>query len=299
MSAVPFVRLFLPFVPAPARERLRTAEAALEALLQARWRAAVDAWPGVALMPAEFWAYVGARVPVTVEAADAIAALRLDELYLACACAAGHAGALAFVEARYLPAVGGALARMRLDAATVDEVKQRLRRRLFTREGAREPKIGGYSGRGDLGAWLRATGVRVALRLLRDEHGQPRAGDAHVPRSAGDADAELRYLKLHYRPLFRAAFAEAVGDLVADERALIREYYGDGRTIAEIAARRAAHRVTVSRWLDEIRHRLLERTRRGLMRRVRVSQGECDSILRLVQSQFDLTFHRLLGGAGP
>jgi RNA polymerase sigma-70 factor (ECF subfamily) len=290
-----FAQLFLPFVPAPARERLRPAALALDVLLPARWRAAQAAWPGVALAADEFCAYVGARVPVTVESVEAVAALRLEELYLACACVAGDAAALALVEARYLPLVGGALARMQLGHAGVDEVKQRLRRRVFAREGAKEPKIAAYGGRGDLGAWLRAIGIRIAVKLLREEQGQPRPDEERVARVAGDANAEMRYFKSHYRPLFREAFADALAALPADDKELLREYYAGGLTIAEMAARRDAHRVTVSRWLDAIRHRLLERTRRGLMQRVRVSQGECDSIMRMVQSQLDLTFHRLLG----
>ena len=289
-----FAQSFLPFVLPPARDRLAAAAPALDVLLAARWQAARRAWPTVALAAADFCAYAAARVPVTVESVDAIAALRLDELYLACACVAGDPAALAALEAHYLPVVGAALGRMQLDHAAADEVKQRLRRRLFTREGAREPKIAAYSGRGDLGSWLRAVGVRLALKLLRTEHDQPRSDNERVARAAGDVDAELRYFKSHYRPLFRAAFSEAVAGLDAADKELLREYYGSGLTLAQMASRRGAHRVTLSRWLDEVRHRLLERTRRGLMQRVRVSQHECDSIMRLVQSQIELTFHRLL-----
>jgi RNA polymerase sigma-70 factor (ECF subfamily) len=285
----------LSFVPEPARARLGPSATALEALLATRWQQARAAFPGGALPVADFSVYVGARVPAAAESLDAVAALRLEELYLACACATGDGAALALVEARYLPQVGAALGRLALGPAGVDEVKQRVRRRLFTREGARAPKIAAYSGRGELGAWLRAVAVRTALKLLREERGQPRPDETRVGRLAGDVGAEVRYFKAHYRPLFRAAFADAMAALPADDKQLLREYYAGGATIAEMATRRRAHRVTVARWLDEIRHRLLERTRRELMQRVRVSQGECDSIMRLVQSQLELTFHRLLG----
>jgi hypothetical protein len=134
-----FAHSFLPLVLPPARDRLAAAAPALDALLAARWQAARRAWPTVALAAADFCAYAGARVPITVESVDAIAALRLDELYLACACVTGDPAALAAVEAHYLPVVGAAHGRMQLDHAADDEVKQRLRRR---RTIARELRFG-------------------------------------------------------------------------------------------------------------------------------------------------------------
>jgi RNA polymerase sigma-70 factor (ECF subfamily) len=170
-----------------------------------------------------------------------------------------------------------------------------LRRYLFVAEGGRQARIAAYGGRGALSAWLRVTAVRVALKQLRRRPTEVTLVEEHV--SGADADAELRHLKRYYRPLFRDAFAEAVTALDGRERQLLRRYYVDGLTIEQIGAEHRAHRMTVGRWLDAVRQRLLDHTRRALMRRVRVSQGECDSIMRLVHSQLELTFWRLVCGA--
>jgi RNA polymerase sigma-70 factor (ECF subfamily) len=288
-----FVSLFLPVVEPAARAQLTAAAPALETLLRSRWHAARAAWPDVMLPPELFWAHVGARVPATSDGVAAIATLQLEHLYLACACLTGNAVALAHVDACFFPVVDALLARMRLDPADADEVKQHMRRRLFTREGGREPKVAAYSGRGDLGAWLRATAYRTALKLIAARHGATTGGESRLIRLSGDSQPELRYLKSYYRPLFRQAFTDAVTALPPADKELLREYYADKLSLIEIAARRDAHRVTVARWLDEIRHRLLERTRTALMQRVRVPRHECDSIIRIVQSRLDLTFRDL------
>src|SRR5215813_13912224 len=59
--------------------------AALDEELAARIAIAATTWPGVRVEPERLAGYLGARSP----AADALAAMCVDDLYLACACAAG------------------------------------------------------------------------------------------------------------------------------------------------------------------------------------------------------------------
>lgn len=270
----------------------------LQRLLGARWPAVRDAWPGVSLDFDAFCDHVAERLPAGADVEHALAALRLDELYIACACQRGDAQALALLEARYFPGVVAALRRLRLDAAVIDELQQRLRRRLFVAEGGRRPRIGRYGGRGALASWLRVTAVRAALKQLKRPPLEVTLLDGRRAPPAAEADIELGYLKRHYRPLFRAAFAEAVATLDDRERRLLRQYYVEGLTIEQMGVAQKAHRMTVGRWLDAVRQRLLAETRRALMRRVQVSQRECDSILRMVHSQLDLTFRRLVCTVG-
>ncbi len=85
-------------------------------------RAARAAWPGIDLSAEVFEGYVAARMPGVVFPA---------ELYLACACSHGDARAIAAFEARCLSVIAPALARLRLGADVVAEVKQRLRTSLL------------------------------------------------------------------------------------------------------------------------------------------------------------------------
>ena len=66
---------------------------------------------------------------------------------------------------------------------------------------------------------------------------------------------------------------------------------GWNRSVEEAVA--SLHRATVARWLQKARETLLKQTRKIMMKRAGVSPTECDSILRVVQSQFDITLKRL------
>ena len=84
---------FLAALPSSLRDATRSepgADAELAARLAGAWRAARAAFPAIAVESDVFAAHLGARAPA--DAADAIAALallRTDDLYLACACAPG------------------------------------------------------------------------------------------------------------------------------------------------------------------------------------------------------------------
>ena len=69
--------------------------------------------------------------------------------------------ALAHFERLFLPAVDGYVGRLGLADAVVDDVRQELRIRLLVGE---DPRIGQYSGRGPLAAWVRMAAIRTSAR---------------------------------------------------------------------------------------------------------------------------------------
>lgn len=112
------------------------------ALLVTRARAA---WPGVAVDDARFAAWLAARVTDDTP----LARLPASDLYLACACAAGDAAALAAFDAAYLREVDIAAAKARAAPGLRDEARQVVRDLLFVARGNRPPAIASYRGRGD------------------------------------------------------------------------------------------------------------------------------------------------------
>jgi RNA polymerase sigma-70 factor (ECF subfamily) len=68
----------------------------------------------------------------------------------------------------------------------------------------------------------------------------------------------------------------------------------DGASIDRIAAVHSVHRATAARWLERIRERLASGTRRLLQERLRVSRDELASLVRLIDSQLDLSLSTLL-----
>ncbi len=262
-----------------------------EALASAVTRAR-EAWKAVEAGDERFAAFLGARIPAA-ELDDA----RVADLWAACACGTGDGRAIAEVEARYFPDVDAALGKMGLSADRIGEVKQGLRRLLFVGDpdGQVAPRITEYRGTGDLRTWLRVTAMRAALKLLRKENRETPTDDALLEARAQQDDPELAYMKAAYRASFKVAFQEALDSLLPRERLLLKQQIVDGLGIDELGALYQVHRATAARWVQSAREKLLVRTRRTFMLNARISSDECESIMRLVRSQLDMSLQRRLG----
>lgn len=265
----------------------------LEEALEAAVARARDAWPGLDLPAAVFARFLGERV-----APDDLERVRTDDLWAACACCLGEHrdAAIAAVESRYFRDVDAALGKMGLPADRAAEVKQRLRALVFVGDAAAgsAPRIGDYRGSGDLSAWLRVTAMRAALKLVRKEGREAPTDDAMLEARSSEDDPELAYMKAAYRAAFKAAFQEALDSLHAKERTLLKQQIVDGLSIDDLGALYQVHRATAARWVASAREKLLGRTRRLFMLRARISGDECESIMRLVRSQLDVSLHRRL-----
>src|SRR6478672_633598 len=112
-------------------------------------------WPGVELPLDAFAAHLDAT---GVDADDL--ALRGPDLFLAAGCAAGDAAALRHFDAAFVASVDGRVARFALTSDKIDELRQKLRRKLFV---GPSPGIRRYRGLAPLGAWLHVTATRVAI----------------------------------------------------------------------------------------------------------------------------------------
>jgi RNA polymerase sigma-70 factor, ECF subfamily len=191
----------------------------------------------------------------------------------------------------YASQITGALGRS-FDRGLADDAELKLRERLFLVGEDDAPRLASYSGRGDLGAWLRAAAVRTAIDLMRTRRVVP--VDPHALGDAGAAvDPLLAALKQRYRDEFRAAFAEASAQLTDRERTLLRYRFLDGLSIDEIALLYRVHRATIARWIAATRESLFEGTRTRLMARLAVTDSEVDSVLRLIDSQLEASIEAL------
>lgn len=253
------------------------------------------AMPTVSLPAEDFVAYLAARLPESATSVDGLRALRIGDLFLACACSRGDGVAIALFDSLHLANIGAAL-RSR-DATTEAELKQVLREKLFVaRDGAR-PKIADYSGRGDLASWVRVVAVRTALNLARGtRHEVPLDEDALLAERTG-AGVEIETLKRLYRAEFAEAFGEALVTLTARDRNMLRQHYVDGLTMEQIGGAYRVHRLTVLRRMEQARRSLGKETYRRLATRLSLSRTELDSIMRLIRSQLDVSLSVHLKGA--
>lgn len=252
--------------------------------------------------PADIEAFVGTRHQAALRATDPDA--RAADLYLAAACAAGDTVAIARVDAMLPGVVRPALARLGLPQSDDDEIVQRVRVALMVSDEKGARGIAGYSGRGDLRAYLRAVAVRLALKRLERESGVP-GGGAPAPTDPGPDEVlamlpaaedspETRLLKERCRDEVRSAFDAALASLSPRERTILRQHHVDGLTIDQLARLHGVHRATCARWIEAARAGLLRRIRRRLRDAVGLDERELDSVIGLVRSQLDLSLSRLL-----
>lgn len=197
--------------------------------------------------------------------AEFCAALRLEELALARACAAGNERAWQDFISRYRQKLHGIALHITRDGAHAAELADSLFADLYgvnAREGARSSKLVFYTGRGSLEGWLRTVMAQefinryrkqkrtVSLEEQTDEGVQFAAA---VPEPVCTSDQRLE-----------AATDEALAELTAEDRFTLASYYLDGRTLAEIARTLGLHESSVSRRLDRLAAGLRKRILAGL-----------------------------------
>lgn len=286
--------IFFDSIGADGRTRLLPTD--LDERLARLAAAGAAAWPTLSLPPADFTAHLAQRIPA--EASDLGAALddlHAADLYLACACARGLPGAIAAFEATHGPVVVSFIERIDRAPAFVSEVMQLVRQRVFVGSVETPPRIRSYAGRGPLAGWVGIAAQRIALDLVDKEKTEARARERAVAEEIGaELDPELQYIKVRYREAFERAFARAVEDLGARERALLRLQIAGGLTLEQIGTMYKVNASTVSRWIAGVRTALLAETERLLRAELSLSPPEFTSLARVLASQMDISVSRLL-----
>src|SRR6266576_2500986 len=187
------------------------------------------------------------------EARSFFVSLRIDELALARACAAGENSAWEIFLTRYREKLYLSALRIAREDSAARELADTLYADLYgttTREGQRVSKLASYTGRGSLEGWLRTvlaqeyvncyrrTKRLVSLDEESEEGVQFRAPD---PQPVTPSDSRLA-----------RATDEVLAGLPAEDRMVLSAYYLDDRTLAEIARILGVHESTISRKLDKL-----------------------------------------------
>lgn len=297
------VDLFLAALRSSLSGRLAAERSALEASLGAILDEARGAWPSVVLDDGAFLRFLAERLPEDAEL-ETLARFNLTGLYIACGCLLGDARAVAAFRERYHPVIERALAAIELPRATREDAAQSIFQKLFLGDTESRPKICHYAGEGELETWLRVVATRHAIDLARRERAGHRNLDEEsqlLDLAAGDSDPELALLKERYRVEFKEAFQEAFATLGREERNLLRYQVLEGLSIDEIGLLYQVHRATAARRLARVREKLLDTTRETLLARLRLQPegSEFESILRLIQSELQVSITRLLAPEPP
>lgn len=276
--------------------RPRTASASpddIEATLRQLWEGGHARWPEIELSPEAFTRHLAERLGDVEDPVAGLAVLEGADLYLACACCLGTAKAVELFEREYVIPVVGLLVR-RGSRVPADDLRQMLSELVVVRPGdGVRPRIGSYSGRGPLVAWLRVTAARMLLR--NSPAPVTAANDAQVLALATAApDPELALVRLQCLDEFREAFRAALADLDERQRAVLRFHFLEGLSGKAMAGMYGVTRRTVHRWLEDGRTLLLEHTRARLAERMVAPPHELESMMHALHSELGSVVVRYL-----
>jgi len=256
--------------------------------------AAREAWPHVQVDPIAWIRALAALSSNPLDAARPLGSVVVEDHYLAFACANGDAAAIAACDAILVREAAFAADGTRMHASVRDEATQIVREAMFVARGDRLAAIADYAGRGALRSWLRVSVSRELVRIAKAQNRAVPLEEQLVADTSYGDDPALEQLKAKYRAQLADAFRTALTKLPARDRTLLRYQLVDGLTIDEIGSIYKVHRATAARWIAQIRDDLVERTRALMAEALGVDTAEAASIVRLVQSQLDVSVIRHL-----
>jgi RNA polymerase sigma-70 factor (ECF subfamily) len=291
LSAVPRMALH----PALQEELWRECSAQKSGLTKAEFTAII-----VRIGAAQNCGLAPGIVPSREQQAAFFHSLRLGDLVLAQACAAGNERAWEQFLALYQqPLVRAAIAITGSDTLGRD-LAGSLYAELFgltEREGERRCPLSSYKGRGSLAGWLRTILAQRHVDHCRRSHRELPIDDplnsfdppAPEPQPA-NPPAELTVLD--------KALETALGRQAAEERFLLAAYYVDGQTLLQIARVLRVHEATVSRKM----HRAIDRVRNQVMKNLRdagLSRRAAEEALGADPRDLNINLKKLLQSSQP
>ena len=225
--------------------------------------------------------------------------LRIDELALARACAAGNNTAWEIFLTRYREKLYLSALRIAREDSAARELADTLYADLYgtnTRDGQRVSKLSSYTGRGSLEGWLRTVlsqeyvnRYRRTKRLVSLDEESEEGVQFRAPEAEPAPTADTR--------LARATDAALAG-LPAEDRVVLSAYFLDGRTLAEIARMLGVHESTISRKLDKLAKSLRKQIMAVLVREG-MSRRQAEESLEVDVRDLQVDIRRTLAQESP
>jgi len=201
------------------------------------------------------------------EAEDFLGSLRLEDLALARACAAGHERAWEQFMSRFRELLYDAALGIAKESSQAKDLADSIYADLYgmsERDGQRVSKLSSYMGRGSLEGWLRTViaqefinRYRSRKRLVSLEEEEEDGSQFAAPDPAPVVSSD---------PRVDSAVDQCLAALDNESRAILSAYYLDGRKLAEIGRMLGFHEATASRKLDRITKALRKSIRDGLIK---------------------------------
>lgn len=233
------------------------------------------------------------------EARAFLLSLRIEELALARACAAGSNRAWEIFLTRYREKLYQAALRIAREDSAARDLADSLYAELYgttTRAGERVSKLASFTGRGSLEGWLRTVlaqefvnRYRRTKRLvsLEEENEDGDRFGAPEPEPVPSADLRLE-----------SATDAALAALSSEDRFVLAAYYLDGRTLAEVARMLGVHESTISRKVDKLAKSLRKKIVAGMMQQG-LSRRQAEEALEVDVRDLQVNIRRSLAQESP
>jgi RNA polymerase sigma factor (sigma-70 family) len=219
-----------------------------------------------------------------------LAALHLQDLALACACAEGRSAAWDFFVSAfrpYLRSAAGAILRCPPDSPASRELADSLFADLYgLGESAHRRSLFRYfHGRSSLKTWLRAVLAQRHIDTLRasrrfadlEEGADGHANTADLPATRAVTSPGPEPLRDPHRSelvaVFHRTLEVALGLLDPRDKERLRLYYAADQTLAEIGRKLGEHESSVSRHLDRTRRELRLHVEQALRKSAAIVDG--------------------------
>ncbi len=179
--------------------------------------------------------------------------LRLDDLILARACAAGNERAWEVFLLRFREKLYDTARQITREDSAGRELADSVYADLYgtrMREGSRVSRLSYYGGRGSLEGWLRTVLAQEFVNTYRKRRRTVSLDE--------ESEEGMQFASVESEPVVPAdprlenAIDDALRALAADERFILAAYFLDGRTLAQIARALSVHESTISRKVEKL-----------------------------------------------
>jgi len=255
------------------------------------------AWPGLVASRADF-TRIGERCRERMAHGGELPAwetLNASDVFLIAAVTGGRAEAHAAFERTMLEPCRGALARLSLPPAGVEDVLAELRSKLVVADGTGDLPIARQTGDGNLAALIRVMAVRAGINRSKRERRYSSDGDGTLEHLMGGASPEGALLSEEAKTLLRRVIAAAVATLNERDQALLRLHLYHRMSIDELGSTYGVHRATAARWLAKIHDVIDAETRRVLAEELRTESDHLRSVMDAARTGLTGAFAHALG----
>lgn len=225
--------------------------------------------------------------------------IRADDLCLIIACERGDERAWEDLVANFDATVKSAARKMSSNQEDAEDLASSIWAELYglrvDSEGNKKSKLAYYSGRGSLGGWLRAVVSQLAIDQFRkqskfvqieedrefDNLASEAAGSDNNHFASQGGNPEEIFSEKQTQSDVSAALSNAIANLDAEDRLILKLYYFDDLKLKDIAATFDYHEATASRKLTRVQAEI----RKGVEKELGNKHGWTDAEVRKYLSE--------------